>query len=56
MDPDTTPDPTHFSGDFKDGKKKFFHSFFLINLPAGTLSSVIKILLASIISVSSTTL
>jgi hypothetical protein len=55
MDPDPTPDPTHFFSDFKDGKKKFSY-FFLLNLPAGTLSSVLKILLSSIISVRSTPL
>jgi hypothetical protein len=29
MDPDPTPDPTPFFSDFKDGKKKFLHIFFL---------------------------
>jgi hypothetical protein len=41
MDPDPTPDPTPFFGDFKDATK---NSIFLsYNLPAGTLSSVLKI-------------
>jgi hypothetical protein len=40
-DPDPTPDPTPFFGDFK--KKIFFFTFFSNNLPAGTLSSVLKI-------------
>jgi hypothetical protein len=41
-DPDPTADPTHFFSGFKDAKKLFF-SFFSFNLPAGTLSSVLKI-------------
>ncbi len=39
---DPTPDPTSFFSDFKDAKKFSFHIFFY-NLPAGTLSSVLKI-------------
>ncbi len=42
--PDPTPDPTPFFSDFKDAKKKlFFSHIFSYNLPAGTLSSVLKI-------------
>ncbi len=43
MDPDLdpTPDPTPFFSDFKDANF-FLHIFF--NLPADTLSSVLKIL------------
>ncbi len=37
-----TPDPTSFFSDFKDGKKLFCLIFFPYNLPAGTLSSVLK--------------
>jgi hypothetical protein len=38
-DPNPTPDPTPLFSDFKDAKKIFFS----YNLPAGTLSSVLKI-------------
>jgi hypothetical protein len=41
MDPDPTPDPTPFFNDFKDAKNKNSY-FFSYNLPAGTLSSVLK--------------
>jgi hypothetical protein len=43
LDPDLdpTPDPTPFFGDFKDAKSIIFHIFY--NLPAATLSSVLKI-------------
>ncbi len=41
-DPDPTPDPTPFFSDFKDDKKNFFSIFFSYNLPAGTVSSVLK--------------
>jgi hypothetical protein len=41
MDPDATPDPTPFFNDFKDVKKKFH--IFSYNLPAGTLSSILKV-------------
>ncbi len=43
MDPDPIqlPNPTPFFCDFKDAKK-FFSIFFSYNLPAGTLSSVLK--------------
>jgi hypothetical protein len=42
--PDPTLDPTPFFSDFKDAKKKnfIFFNFFSYNLPAGTLSSVLK--------------
>jgi hypothetical protein len=40
-DLDPTPDPTTFFSDFKDEKKNSI--FFSFNLPAGTLSSVLKI-------------
>jgi hypothetical protein len=40
MDPD--PDPTPFFSDFKDAKEIIFFIYFY-NLPAGTLSSVLKI-------------
>jgi hypothetical protein len=42
MDPDrdSTLDPNPFFSDFKDAK--FFNVFFSYNLPADTLSSVIK--------------
>jgi hypothetical protein len=40
MDSDPTPDPTPFFSDFKDAKKFIFFSY---NLPAGTLSSALKI-------------
>jgi hypothetical protein len=44
MDPDPTPDPTPFFSDFEDSKKIFFFPyFFYYNLPAGTLSSFLKI-------------
>ncbi len=43
MDPDPTLDPTSFFSDFKDANKlMFFSIFFSYNLPAGTLSSVLK--------------
>ncbi len=44
MDPflDPTPDPAIFFSDLKIGKK-FLFIFFSYNLPAGTLSSVLKI-------------
>jgi hypothetical protein len=35
------PDPTPFFSDFKDAKLFFLH-IFSYNLPAGTLSSVLK--------------
>jgi hypothetical protein len=41
-DPDATPDPTLFFSDFQDAKKFIFFLFFTNNLPAGTLSSVLK--------------
>jgi hypothetical protein len=41
-DPDPTLDLTPFISDFKDAKKKKFH-IFSFNLPAGTLSAVLKI-------------
>jgi hypothetical protein len=41
-DPDPTPDLTPFVSDFKDAKKLFFQ-IFSYNLPAGTLSSVLKV-------------
>jgi hypothetical protein len=59
--PDPTPDLTPLFSGFEDAKKKF-PAFLLYNLPAGTLSSVLKIkFLAkknfeSIISVRSTPL
>jgi hypothetical protein len=67
MDPDPAPDPSPFFSDFKDAKKIFFVIFFSNNLPAGILSSVLKIkfyakifvlkfYFASIISVRSTPL
>ncbi len=40
---DPTLDPTPFFSDFKDANKFFFLIFFSLNLPAGTLSSVLKI-------------
>ncbi len=40
-DPDT--DPTPFFNDFRDAKKKILFIFFSYNLPASTLSSVLKI-------------
>jgi hypothetical protein len=42
QDPDPTPDLTPFFSDFEDAKKKFL-TFLSYNLPAGTLSSVLKI-------------
>ncbi len=39
MDPDPVPDPTPFFSDFQDGKRIIFS----YNLPAGTLSSVLKL-------------
>jgi hypothetical protein len=68
MDPDPTPtpDPTPFFSNIKDAKYYFFLRIFSYNLPAGTLSSVLKIIFflkfmlkfyfASIISVRSTSL
>jgi hypothetical protein len=64
---DPTPDPTPFFSDFTDAKKLFFILiFFSYNLPAGTLSSIlkfnfllkfcVKILFASIIKVHPTPL
>jgi hypothetical protein len=44
MDPDPTPDPTPFFSELKDEKKIIFFIFFSYDLPAGTLSSVSKIL------------
>jgi hypothetical protein len=42
-DPNPTPDTTPLFSDFKDAKKiYFFAHFFSYNLPAGTLSSVLK--------------
>jgi hypothetical protein len=41
-DLDLTPDLTPFFSDFEDGKKIVL-TFFSYNLPAGTLSSVLKI-------------
>jgi hypothetical protein len=41
-DPDPTLDPTPFFSDFKD-VRKMFPIFFSYYLPAGTLSSVLKI-------------
>jgi hypothetical protein len=40
-----TPDPNPFFSDLKDAKKKllFFQFFFSYNLPADTMSSVLKI-------------
>jgi hypothetical protein len=43
LDPALTPDPTPFSSDLKDAINYFF-IFFIYNLPAGTLSLVLKIL------------
>ncbi len=43
MDPDPTSDPTPFFSDFMAAKKLIFHIFFSYSLPAGTLSSVLKI-------------
>jgi hypothetical protein len=40
-DPDPNPDPTPFFSNFKN-PKKFIFIFFSYNLPAGTLSSVLK--------------
>ncbi len=40
---DPIPDPTPFFSGFQDAGKKNFHVFFSCNLPAGTLSSVLKI-------------
>jgi hypothetical protein len=42
--PDTTPDPNPFFSDFKDAEKLFF-IFFSYNLLAGTLPSVLKVLI-----------
>ncbi len=42
VDPDPTPDLTPFFSDFKDAKNYFF-KFFSFNLPAGTLSPVLKV-------------
>jgi hypothetical protein len=39
----TYPDPTPFFSDFKDAKKCCFFCIFSYNLPADTLSSVLKI-------------
>jgi hypothetical protein len=39
MNPDPTPDPTPFFSDFMDAKELFFS----YNLPAGILSSVLKL-------------
>jgi len=41
-DPDPTPNTISFFSDFKETKKNVLH-IFSYNLPAGTLSSVIKI-------------
>ncbi len=41
-DPDPTLDTTTFFSDFKDAKKIFFSYYFSFNLPAGSLSSVLK--------------
>jgi hypothetical protein len=43
MDP--VPDPTPFFSNFVDAKKKKNFIFFSYNLPAGTISSVLNILL-----------
>jgi hypothetical protein len=43
LDPDPTPDPTPFFSDCKDAKKIFFFHIISYNLPAVTLSSVLKI-------------
>jgi hypothetical protein len=45
MDPDADPipDPTPFFSNFKDANKIFFFIFFSYNLPAGTLSPVLKV-------------
>ncbi len=65
MDPDSdpTPDPTPLFSDIKDAYGTYFFILFSNKLPAGTLSSVLKILnflvkfyFASIISVPSTPL
>jgi hypothetical protein len=37
MDPDPAPDPTPFISNFKEAKQFYY------NLPAGTLSSILKI-------------
>jgi hypothetical protein len=52
MDPDGDPtlDLTPFFSDSKDGKKFVFLHIFSFNLPAGTLSSVWKILFFSLLS------
>ncbi len=42
QDPNPIPDLTPFFGDFEDAKKIFL-AFLSSNLPAGTLSSVLKI-------------
>ncbi len=43
-DPDPTPDPTSFFSDFMTSRmKKILFIFFSYKLPAGTLSSVLKI-------------
>jgi hypothetical protein len=43
LDPDPTKDPTPFFSEFKDAKKNYFFHIFSLNLPADTLSSVLKI-------------
>jgi hypothetical protein len=54
------PDPSPFFSEFKDTNKKLSLRIFSFNLPAGTLSSVLKIVLklyfASLISIRSTPL
>jgi hypothetical protein len=42
-EPDPIPDQTPFFSDFKDARKIFFSNFLSYNLPAGTLSSVLRI-------------
>jgi hypothetical protein len=57
MNTDPAPDPIPFFSDCKDGKNYFFRIFISYNLPAGTLSSVLKIkFFAIIISVRPTAL
>ncbi len=42
-DPDPTLDPTPVFSDYMDGEKIIFFHIFSFNIPAGTLSSVLKI-------------
>jgi hypothetical protein len=47
MDPYQNPDPTPFFSDFVRMQNIFFFIFFSYNLPAGTLSSALKILFSA---------